>query len=397
MKLLLPLKSIFKPSTFSMIAVAVSFAAWSFPTFGVLRKGFQNPERLTLAAGVVLACWYLLIFISFVIGQGAGALCFPATKPIKSRILELDSNVIYYSFTLIGAVGMIAMLLKIFSYLSIQEAIVFIGLGQTNALKNSIYDADNYSIGLVSLRYMVLFPSSLALYRIIRMRQYSLVNLLNVLLLALATFLSSRLMLMAAMVTTTYLLTYDRKSMKFSIVKVAFYSALIFLLLSVLNISRNAAFYERNKLSFAAAGASEILSYVGSPFQAAIGSATITDQLVAGNSYRNFVDIEETLNTNSAFVLLHEQMGYVSWPYIAGICMFMGFVFEALASLGKTIFLLPCGAILYGSAELWRLDLFHQGTFIVWFVVGIGLPAFLIFVGHLRGSLGRLWKMPVKS
>ena len=92
----------------------------------------------------------------------------------------------------------------------------------------------------------------------------------------------------------------------------------------------------------------------------------------------NYVDVEINLMTNSAFFHLTQQIGYFSWVYIALICLFMGLVFEALASLGKTIFLLPCGAILYGSAELWRLDLFQQGTFIVWFVIGIGLPALLI-------------------
>jgi len=89
-------------------------------------------------------------------------------------------------------------------------------------------------------------------------------------------------------------------------------------------------------------------------------------------------DEEIVRNTNSAFVHLHEQMGYFSWAYMAGMCLFMGFLFEFLASLGKTIFLLPCGAILYASAELWRLDLFHQGIFIVWMVVGIGLPSIVI-------------------
>jgi len=70
----------------------------------------------------------------------------------------------------------------------------------------------------------------------------------------------------------------------------------------------------------------------------------------------------------------------------------MGFLFEFLASLGKTVFLLPCGAILYASAELWRLDLFQQGIFIVWMVTGIGLPAFLIagrrFFRFIGGNQG---------
>ena len=68
-------------------------------------------------------------------------------------------------------------------------------------------------------------------------------------------------------------------------------------------------------------------------------------------------------------------MGYTAWPYIGIVCCFMGFMFSWLSSFGKTSLLLPCGAILYGSAELWRIDLFRQGIFIVWFVAGIGVPA----------------------
>jgi hypothetical protein len=142
-------------------------------------------------------------------------------------------------------------------------------------------------------------------------------------------------------------------------------------------------------LPFVAAGVSEILAYLGSPFQAAIGSAPLADQLVAGGdqTYRNYVDEEITLNTNSAFVHLHEQFGFISWLYIAFICLCMGFGFEFLRSLGKTVLLLPASAILYGSAELWRLDLFHQGIFIVWMVIGIGLPAFLIACKRLFGLM----------
>jgi hypothetical protein len=73
-------------------------------------------------------------------------------------------------------------------------------------------------------------------------------------------------------------------------------------------------------------------------------------------------------------------MGYVSWLYIGVVSCFMGFMFSWLTSFGRTSFLLPSGAILYGSAELWRLDLFQEGIFIVWFVMGIGVPAaFAIF------------------
>jgi hypothetical protein len=218
-------------------------------------------------------------------------------------------------------------------------------------------------------------------------------NIFNVLMLvAAALLLGSRLILVAALLTVAFLIGFDKRSIRISFSKWIIFATVLFLILSVLNFSRNADYYERNNLSFGLAGVSEILAYLGAPFQAAIASAPVTDQLVAGGdrTFREYADVEINLNTDSAFVHLQEQMGYVGWAYISAICLFMGFVFEALASLGKTFFLLPCGAILYGSAELWRLDLFHQGIFIVWFVLGIGLPIFLIGGRRLLAFMGKV-------
>jgi hypothetical protein len=389
MNISLPPRVILKPSVVSMAAMFASLAAWLFPSFGVLRKGFDYPSRVDFSSCVVLACWYLLIFMSFTVGEKVGRLIVLRRSALRERLFYLDSNLLYYILSFLSAIGIATTLIKIFQSLSLQQAIVFVALGQANSLKEALYE--DYSIGLVSLRYLVLYSASIALYRIIRWRSFRPLNIFNVLMLGItALLLGSRLILIATLLTVVFLLSFGKRSIRFSIPKLTIFATLLFLILSALNFSRNANYYERNKLSFGLAGVSEILAYLGSPFQVAIGSAPVVDQLVAGGdqTYRNYVDEEINLNTNSAFVHLHEQMGYVSWGYIAAICLFMGFVFEILASLGKTIFLLPCGIILYGSAELWRLDLFHQGIFIVWFVMGIGLPVFLIGGRRLLVILG---------
>jgi len=362
-----------------MVAMFASFAAWLFPSFGVLRKGFDNPSRLDLGTFTVLACWYLLIFVSFTAGEKVGGLLVLRRSTPPAQLLNLKSNIIYYGFTLLSTAGIAATLIRVFQLLPLQQAIAAIALGQTNQLKEVLYE--DYHIGLVSLRYLVLYPASIALYRIIRSRSFTPLNIFNVLLLAMSVvLLSSRLTFIATLLTVVFLLSFDKRSIKVSIPKLITILASLFLVLAVLNYSRNKDYYEPNKLSFGLAGVSEILAYLGAPFQVAIGTAQVTDQIIGGDpdAYREYVDVEINLMTNSAFFHLTQQIGYFSWVYIALICLFMGLVFEALASLGKTIFLLPCGAILYGSAELWRLDLFQQGTFIVWFVIGIGLPALLI-------------------
>ena len=389
MNISVPPKVILKPSFVSMAAMFASLAAWLFPSFGVLRKGFDSPARVEFSSLVVLACWYLLIFLSFTLGEKVGAQIVVRRSVVKERLLHLDSNFFYLIFSLLSAIGIATTLIRIFQLLSLQQAIVFVALGQANSFKEALYE--DYSVGLVSLRYLVLYPASIALYRIIRWRSFKPLNILNVLMLVVASvILGSRLILIATLLTTVFFLSFCKRSIRFSIPKLTIFATILFLILSVLNFSRNADYYERNKLSFGLAGVSEILAYLGSPFQVAIGSAPVVDQLVAGGgeTYRDYVDVEQNLNTNSAFVHLHEQMGYVSWVYIAAICLFMGFVFEVLTSLGKTIFLLPSGIILYGSAELWRLDLFHQGIFIVWFVMGIGLPVLLIGGRRLLVILG---------
>lgn len=387
MDIALPPRAILKPSVVSMAAVFASFAAWLFPGFGVLRKGFEVRAQFTVDAFIVLTCWYFLIFLSFALGEKLAGLVRPVRSIQLLPPLSLDSNRVYYTFTILSAIGVGMTLIRVFQSLSIPAAIAFIGSGQANALKDALYE--DYNVGLVSLRYIVLYPASLALYRIIRRKSYTTINLFNVLVLGVSTLLSSRLIFIATILTLVYLLWFERRSTRINITKVAAIGTLLFLLLAVFNYSRNKDYYDRNKLSFGLAGISEILAYLGSPFQAEIGSAGVTDQLVAGGdrTYRNYVDEEINLMTNSAFIHLHEQIGYFSWPYIALMCFSMGFTFQVLASAGKTIFLLPCGAILYASAELWRLDLFQQGTFIVWFVFGIGVPAFFISIRKLFGLI----------
>lgn len=389
MKISLPVKTIFTPSSISMMAVAASFLAWVFPSFGVLRKGFNHPERLDLTSVVMLFCWYGMIFVCFVLGQKVGAIVVRNPLRREDHLFSLDSNLFYAIFTFFAVLGIGSTVVRIFTILPLQQALVYISLGQANELKDSLYQ--DYSIGLVSLRYLVLYPASIALYRIIRHKRYSLFNLFNVVLLAIGTFLSSRLILMATLLATAFLLTYGRKIIQIRFLKLAITGGVLFLILAVLNLSRNAGYYERNNQSFGVAGLSEILAYVGSPFQVAIGSAKVYDRLAAGqgDDYRDYVDIEINLNTNSAFTLLLQQMGSMMWPYFALVCLVMGFLFSALASLGKTIFLLPASAILYGAAEIWRLDLFQQGTFIVWFVIGAGVPAAVLFVKRTTEILRR--------
>jgi hypothetical protein len=159
-----------------------------------------------------------------------------------------------------------------------------------------------------------------------------------------------------------------------------------FLILASLNASRNANYYEKDDLYFWGGGASSIISYLSAPFQTSVGTANhILD--ISGtpeDTYRDYVDIDETLNTNSSFVHNIETFGILAWPQMALLTFGAGFLFTALQRYGRSTFLLPCGAILYASSELWRLDLFRQGIFLVWFGVGFAVPVLMALMPKVR-------------
>lgn len=383
MKLKIPIAPITRPSGMAIFAATLSFCAWLCPDFGVLRKGFTVAEQPGLLACFILFSWYLLIFTSFVLGQRLGA-AFSARRRIVTNIPALDSLHIYRLFTLLSAIGTVYTFLKIFTALPLLQAAVYLYLGQGNRLKNTLYEG--YSAGIPSLRYLVLYSASLAIYRTVKFRKVTFLNIANIFMLGAGALISSRLILIATLVVSMFLLTYGKQKIQLNLVKAAVFGTLLFVVLSFINSSRNKNFYDQRNLSFTQASVSEIVTYLGSPFNVALGDARAIDVITPGRTdlYRQYVDVEQLLTTNSAFVELHERIGNLAWPYIAVVCCSMGFAFSWLSSFGKTSLLLPCGAILYGAAELWRLDLFRQGIFIVWLVVGISVPGFLAIFGKHR-------------
>jgi hypothetical protein len=368
-----------KPSNLSMVAAALSFAAWAFPGFGVLRKGFDRAAELDPVSILVLSSWYAVIFLSFRIGQFFGTP--PNGKPSpSSAVVSLEADLPYYAFTVIAAVGVLAAAVKILGSLSLEGVIAFVWSGQANAMKEAMY-AD-YSIGLLSLRYISVYPAAIALYRLATRRRFSFSIVINLLLLLIGVLMSARLLLVATVVTAFLLLNFNTRYRRVRLSRVLMVAGLLFSVLAVFNYSRNYGFYEERESSFWGSGLSEIVTYLGSSTQVALGTASRTSDLVSGNEehFRDLVDVEERMNAVSAFTMLHQSLGYFCWLYIAVACGIAGSVFSLLVAKGATMYLLPCGAILYASSELWRLNLFGQGIFATWMVVGLAVPFLLSLV-----------------
>jgi hypothetical protein len=388
MFLKLPFQRLARPSYISLIAVLMSFSAWLLPSFGALRKGFDRQEPLDLVSIVTLGSWYALIFFSFVAGQKTGSF-LGKSLPCKVNCPALDSDLIYWSFTFLTAIGTAFMLLAIFRSLTPAAVLLYIGSGQANLIGEALHD--DYSVGFVSLRYLVVYSTSLALCRIIRRRKFTFLSALNLLMLLM--IMTARLIFVATLLMTIFQLNFDKKVVKINIAKAAAVLLVAFSILSAVNLSRNAGFYSQRGDSFFGAGLSEAVAYLGSPFQVAVGTAKVLEELenVGGSEYRRYVDIEEALNTNSAFVQLTELIGPFAWLYIITVCYGIGCAFSLMRSFGRTAFLLPCGAILYGSSELWRVAIFNQGIFITWLVCGLAVPTFVILANQGRTALSRAY------
>ena len=357
----------------------MSASAWLVPDSAGLIKGYEIASRWTAQSVILLLTWWSLIYVGFRCGEILGKKAFKR-KLILKTIDPLEGYRLFLIFTALAALGVVLTYKKIFSSLSPVEAFIFISSGQGNELKENLYE--NYSAGILSLRYLVVYSASLTVYRFIFVRKLDFLYLINIILLLLSVLLSSRLIFIATVLCAFFLVVSRSEKIKIQPLKMLVGIFFAFTALSSLNASRNSNYYAQDGLYFWGAGASSIVTYLGSPFQTAIGAANDISSIssVEAETYRKFVDVDLTLNTNSAFVQLHEHMGYFSWPYICVLTLGVGFLFSALLAYGRSFFLLPCAALLYASSELWRLDLFRQGIFLVWLAAGLIVP---ITVGQM--------------
>lgn len=389
MRINLPLRYIFNPSTVLLLSVFVSAIAWAIPNFGFLSKGFTNQADLSFFSLLVIVCWYTCIFSCFYFGQKIGTWASRFIH-LNNKIYDIDDPKYIYIFTIATFTGITITYYNILSQLSLVTAMNYVMLYQANKLKDSLYE--NYSAGLMSLRYLIVFSASLAVRRYIIYKKVSFIILINIILLLLTALLSSRLMFIATLLNSIFITFYFNNKFEVRIVKYTVIFLIVFIALSIFNLTRNAKYYDARNLSFWGAGVSEIITYLGAPFQVSIGGAESIDNLtnVPSETYRDYVDVDINLNTNSAFIYLHELLGYLAWPYIAFLALLMGFLFCFFVGFGKTVFMLPSAAILYAAAELWRLDLFRQGIFITWIVCSISLPIIANSFCYLRKFMVRI-------
>lgn len=359
--------ALFLPSTLALLMVGLSGIAWLFPPNIGIDLGYTEPYEMGAQNFTILFFWYFLLYCSLRLGEVFGK---KLSRHFKLRLLipSVNNKHLLFIYTLLAAVGILAMFVKIYSSMSFSEVLNLILSGLANEIKDKFLE--DYSAGLTSLRYLVLYSATLSINQYMLSNKIDKYLIINLVMLILEIVVLGHRMMIVAFVLSTLFIIYERKQWihikLFNSVLGLLYFFGIFIALSLVNFTRNSGYYEEyHGLGFFGAGVSAILAYLATPFQVSVGSADNISKIVSGGveAYRDVVDIAIYFNTNSAFVQLHEWLGFWAWPYLMMISISFGLIFTYLRSYKNSAFLLPCVAILYASAELWRLNLFSQGVF----------------------------------
>jgi len=371
------LKKLLTPHYIILLTVLVSLSAWLLP-FDNMRRGFLQKENLTVQAICFLLLWYGLIFVCGKVGFAVGR------KIKRAETLDtIPDGTFYKIITALSLFGVLYVCITIVTTdpLFLQYILAF----QANLLKNSLYD--NYETGIHSLRYLSILGGAMALYYIVAEKSFKFIHLLNLVSLLVTSFLSSRLSIMLACLIFVGIMV--RRGRRISVRTIAVFAILLFALLTVFNFYRNANYYKffYNMTNPILMNISEMVTYLGSPFQVSVGVANHADEFryngnVEGriaekvfptyvqsdedeavghaDAYRAFVDVEASLTTNSAFTSYYSGMGNYAFIVIAVISFLYAAIAGHISQYRSFLFVIQY-VVLYCFAEVWRTDLFTAG------------------------------------
>ena len=369
-----------KPYLVVLYTTALSFTFWLFPSFnGNVRKGFENYFSPSVIGIVTCILWLTVIFLQSYSGFKIGSRLKISTERLD-KYVGIDSYRPYAIITILGLVGIFFVVLKIISALGFSGAMSSIFSGHANDLKSVLYD--DYSVGLPSLRYMAIPASALGLYHFMHKR-YLGISIISIASLLLISIVSSRLSIIYAIFIFLCLI-YTSSNIKLNGIKIIVGIFVIFNLLTVLNYSRNSNFYKSIGISnLYAAGFSEIVTYVGSPFQGFLAAGDYRDLLFpkSEEETHSYTGISIQLSTNSSFLELLRENGLKEAFLYVTFSSFLGGLLMGIGQRNKDNLLsLITGIVGYCFAEVWRVFLFGQGIFATLLIVTILISLYCAFV-----------------
>lgn len=349
------------------VGTGLSFLCWVLPDIEGLRRGFGVAEPLTVSVLLALVLWYgsvtCAIWMGFRIGQ--------RIKMIKRPVWQLDNMVPYMLLTLFASLGVLVTTLYTIKGYGVSGVIGMLQSGQGNMVRQAIYESGSYAPGILSLRYIAAWSGSMGLFFLLNKQGTRVIHLYNILLWFICIFSAGRVALVAGVALLVVLYAAsdwkEKNPVKWGYIIGGFLT--LFIVLGVMNYARNAGYYQiEDASSFWLANIGEIVAYLGSPMQVFSGVANHMGEWLPSPNYYDYVDIEASLTTNSAFADTYTSQGWF------GLVQLLGEVFAFSIAMGGCIqqrnsyMLLLVGAVLYAILEVWRIDIFSKGFFLTLFL-----------------------------
>ena len=373
-----------KPYGIVVVTALMSFAAWSMPGFGVIWKGYDTPQSLFSFGGLVLTVWYGTIFLISWFSYRVGRLSENIVNGLDMQV-RLDDFTAYCFVSAVGAVGFVSVIVYLMRSFGLNEILLTIISGEANALHKQLYE--KYTVGLLSLRYVLILSSGLAIYRIISRISHSFLDFANIIMLLLVAVIASRLSVVFAILIGSGLWIINQPKIKIRPGRWLILLFFVFIVFSLYNYSRNINFYiSHGNGGFFAAGMSEIVKYLAAPFQGALAAGNQFDQIILDphHSYL-YTGIQKSLTTNSSLLGLICTDGNMFWPIMSATVLASSFIMGMLRRQRSNFLILVYFVLLYCYAEIWRVYIFNAGIMTTLLVVSLLTP---IATRIIKSSIG---------
>jgi len=425
----LSLETAVRPHTLLLVGAGLSFLAWAIPWGGAIPaslRGFAHAEPWTLDGTLFLLGWYAFFF-----AVALGGFVLGRRIPVLERAERVSWESYYVFLSIVGIAGTAYAYAYVFakSPHAISQAFLH---HHFNAVRYVL----PYSAGIPTLRYATSLAGAIAIFELGRGR-FRLIHVVNVLVLLLAAAIASRASLIIAAIVVAGLAARHfsgRHVRARAAVGVALLGLVaLFLVLALLNYSRNADFYRgygiRDPLVM---NIDETVRYVGIPFQVAMAvsnhvskwpaapasagpgirvfvlptyaSKNVPESVSRGETrYEKVVAIPVSQTTNSVLAMAYGVFGALAFP-ILGLAVLVACIIAGAASRYRSYLFLASLVVAYCLAEWWRTYVLNQGivqflvlVLVFWGLVGSGvdgwtcgrwsrLTRFLVPEGHRRES-----------
>lgn len=181
----------FRPHNIIVFTYTIVFIFWAFPSFDYFRKGFDQPLSLLSLGGLGLIIAIITAWCTAYLAYNIGKNTAPIRPGGKLSINQALPNNSYFIFIILSSIGLLAVFYSLIKSGGSSFIMDSIQTGKANELKKAMYE--DYSIGVISLRYASIMCGALLIARRLSGLKNNLLDSAAVILVLCTALLSSSL------------------------------------------------------------------------------------------------------------------------------------------------------------------------------------------------------------